>query len=156
MCENNLYAASTHISLTTLIENLADRAAAYGIPGRIVDGMDVVAVYDAALEAINRAREGDGPTLLECKTYRYPGHSRGDPGNYRTKDEYEYWRVRDPIDRCRSVLIQQFGQTDQQLDAIDQACQSEVDEAVRFAVESPEPEGSSCFDHVFAERGPAP
>jgi TPP-dependent pyruvate/acetoin dehydrogenase alpha subunit len=152
VCENNLYAASTHISLTTLIEDIAERAAAYGIPGQVVDGMDVVAVHDSAEDAIRRARAGDGPTLLEYKTYRYPGHSRGDPGNYRTKDEYERWRRRDPIDMCRNNLIESFGQASEQLDEIDRACQIEVENAVRFATESPEPAGSTCFNHVFAER----
>jgi acetoin:2,6-dichlorophenolindophenol oxidoreductase subunit alpha len=150
VCENNLYAASTHISLTTLIEDIAERAAAYGIPGHVVDGMDVVAVHDSAEAAIRRARAGDGPTLLEYKTYRYPGHSRGDPGNYRTKDEYEQWRRRDPIDLCRNNLIESFGQANEQLDEIDRACQIEVENAVRFATESPEPAGSTCFNHVFA------
>src|SRR4029453_14284890 len=82
VCENNLYAASTHMALTTRITDIADRARGYGTPGRVVDGMDVVAVHESASEAVARARAGEGPTLLENKTYRDPGHSRGGPRNY--------------------------------------------------------------------------
>jgi TPP-dependent pyruvate/acetoin dehydrogenase alpha subunit len=108
VCENNLYAASTHISLSSKITDIAERAAAYGIPGVVVDGMDVTAVYASAREAIERARSGGGPTLLECKTYRYPGHSRGDPGNYRGTAELEAWRGRDPIPRLHQQLVIEY------------------------------------------------
>jgi TPP-dependent pyruvate/acetoin dehydrogenase alpha subunit len=104
VCENNQYAASTHIALTTKIENIAERAAGYGIPGVIVDGMDGLAVYEAASSAVTRARSGAGPTLIEAKTYRYMGHSRGDPGKYRTEDELASWQARDPIPRLRAHL----------------------------------------------------
>ncbi len=109
VCENNLYAASTHMSLTTGIIDIAERAKSYGIPGRVVDGMDVIAVYRSAAEAVASRRAGEGPTLLEYKTYRYPGHSRGDPGNYRNRQEMEEWRRRDPIDRLRALLMAEFG-----------------------------------------------
>src|SRR6185503_2287547 len=100
--ENNLYAASTHVSTAMLIGDIADRAAAYGMPGVVIDGMDVEVVHRAAAEAVARARRGDGPTLIECKTYRYRGHSRGDPGGYRTKEEHREWVERDPIERLRA------------------------------------------------------
>lgn len=149
--ENNLYAASTHISLTSRVTDLSARAAAYGIPGETIDGMDVLAVYRAANAAVARARRGDGPTLLECKTYRYPGHSRGDPGNYRQKSEVEEWRGRDPIPRCRRLLAQELGIAEAELARIETDCQAEVEAAVRFAVESPDPTPESALGPVYAE-----
>jgi pyruvate dehydrogenase E1 component alpha subunit len=152
VCENNLYGASTHSSLAMKIEDVASRATAYGIPGVIVDGMDVVAVHKAAAEAVERARAGKGPTLLELKTYRYLGHSRGDPGGYRSKEEVESWRRRDPIPRCREVLMKEHGRKAAELDAIEQSCQTEVEDSVRFAQESPEPPPESAREHVYAPR----
>jgi TPP-dependent pyruvate/acetoin dehydrogenase alpha subunit len=152
VCENNLYAASTPLSTASKVPNIADRAAAYGIPGQIVDGMDVVAVYRAASAAVARAVAGDGPTLMECKTYRFPGHSRGDPGNYRAKDELEAWRRRDPIDQCRRLLSAEYQQPQARLDDIERDCQAAVELAVAFALESPEPPAEACYRHVFAER----
>ena len=153
VCENNLYAASTHVSLTMRISEIAERAKAYGIPGRSVDGMDVIAVYDSMAEAVSRARQGAGPTLLEYKTYRYAGHSRGDPGGYRKKAEIQQWRQYDPISRARKSLIEEYQQKAAVLDDLEQACQEEVEEAVRFAQTSPDPTTESCFGPVYAERG---
>lgn len=149
--ENNQYAASTHISLTTKIEELAARANAYGIPGVQVDGMDISAVYAAARAAVERARGGEGPTLLECKTYRYMGHSRGDPGGYRTKSELQEWRAADPIESCRTLLVTQYGVEPQALTAIEAACQREVEDAVEFARSSPEPDARALAESVYAE-----
>jgi TPP-dependent pyruvate/acetoin dehydrogenase alpha subunit len=156
VCENNLYAASTPIALTTKVANIADRAGSYGIPGHVVDGMDVLAVLRSAAAAVARARAGGGPTLLEYKTYRYPGHSRGDPGNYRSKDEYQAWRRRDPIQHCREMLVREFGLSDAQLEAIEGDCQAEVEEAVQLAIESPEPRVEAALEHVYAEREVGP
>ena len=153
VCENNLYAASTHMSLTTGIIDIAERAKSYGIPGATIDGMDVIAVYRSAAEAVRRAREGQGPTLLEYKTYRYPGHSRGDPGNYRNRQEMEEWRQRDPIDRLRALLMSEFGMGSDDLGTIDRQCQETVEGAVQLAIASPEPEAWTAREHVFAERG---
>jgi pyruvate dehydrogenase E1 component alpha subunit len=153
VCENNLYAASTHMSLTTGITDIADRAKSYGIPGAAIDGMDVIAVYRSAAEAVRRAREGHGPTLLEYKTYRYPGHSRGDPGNYRDRQEMEEWRRRDPINRLRALLMSEFAIGADALGTIDRQCQETVEAAVQLAMASPEPEGWTAREHVFAERG---
>jgi len=153
VCENNLYAASTHVSLTMRISEIAERAKAYGIPGRSVDGMDVIAVYDSMAEAVSRARQGAGPTLLEYKTYRYAGHSRGDPGGYRKKDEVQQWRQYDPISRARKSLIEAYQQKASDLDDLEQACQEEVEEAVRFAQASPDPTTECSFGPVYAERG---
>ena len=150
VCENNLYAASTPMSLTTSVRDIADRAQSYGIPGQVVDGMDVVAVYQSAAEAVRRARLGDGPTLLEYKTYRYAGHSRGDPGNYRESKEMEQWRQRDPIERCRTLLVDEKGASTDALDEIDRECQAMVEDAVKFAVDSPEPATTTGTEHVWA------
>jgi TPP-dependent pyruvate/acetoin dehydrogenase alpha subunit len=151
VCENNQYGASTAISSMIRIPDIAGRAAAYGIPGRVVDGMDVLAVHQAALEAVERARQGNGPTLLEFKTYRYAGHSRGDPGGYRTREEVQHWRERDPIPNMRTLLIKERGLVEAELDSIEHACQSEVEEAVEFARNSPEPGAEETYLHVFAE-----
>lgn len=151
VCENNLYAASTHISMAMRISDIAERANAYGIPGLIVDGMDVLAVYQATTEAVARARQGEGPTLLECKTYRYSGHSRSDAGGYRSKEEFQHWRERDAILRCRKLLVTDYEQNEQELDRIEHECQADVEEAVEFARSSPDPAPEACFEHVYAK-----
>jgi pyruvate dehydrogenase E1 component alpha subunit len=104
VCANNKYAISTHVTRSTPIRDLADRAVSYGIPGVIVDGMDPEAVYVKAKKAINRARDGDGPTLIECKTYRMTGSFIGDAGEYRPKGEYERWEPKDPIKRWENLV----------------------------------------------------
>lgn len=152
ICENNQYAASTHISLTTKIKNIADRAAAYGMPGRVVDGMDALAVYESAQEAVERARAGGGPTLLEYKTYRYMGHSRGDPGNYRSREELEQWRGRDPIPLFRQRLIDTFGMEEEALIAVEERCQAEVEAAIQAAQAAPEPAPEKLYQSVYANR----
>lgn len=149
ICENNQYAASTHISLAMKIENIADRAASYGIPGVIVDGMDVIAVREITEKAVIRARKGDGPTLIEAKTYRFMGHSRGDPGKYRDDRELSAWRSQDPIPGFRSYLLDQgIGQQD--LDSVEDTVDDLVDEAIKYASASPDPSPSDTYDHVYA------
>ena len=150
VCENNLYAASTHVAHTTRIADIAERAAAYGMPGVVVDGMDVEAVYRAAASAVARARRGDGPTLIEAKTYRFRGHSRGDPGGYRGKDEHAAWTARDPVERLRGRLTHDFGVPVARLTDIEAGAQSRVEAAVAFALQSPEPTPDSGLEHVFA------
>lgn len=149
VCENNLYAASTPVATAFKIENVADRAAAYGLPGVIVDGNDVAAVYQAAGEAIARARRGDGPTLLECKTYRLCGHSRSDPRTYRTKEEEALWETKDPITRLADRLQQSGLATAATLAEIEQSVKAEIDEAVAFAEASPSPVPEDTLKHVF-------
>jgi TPP-dependent pyruvate/acetoin dehydrogenase alpha subunit len=153
VCENNLYAASTHVSFSMKISDIAERASAYGIPGFSVDGMDVIAVYDSARDAVQRARAGEGPTLLEYKTFRYAGHSRGDPGGYRTKGEVERWRERDPIRKCRDLVAQQGGLSDIEIERIEKECQKEVEDAIEFARSSPDPAPEARTDEVFAPYG---
>lgn len=153
ICENNQYAASTHISLTTRIEAIADRAAAYGIPGYSIDGMDVIGVYQAAFVAIDRARRGEGPTLLEFKTYRFMGHSRGDPGGYRSKQEIAEWREHDPIPRVRNILLTDFHLGEKPLVEIEAQVQLEVETAIQFAISSPDPAPEETLTHIFAGEG---
>lgn len=149
ICENNQYAASTHISLTMKIENIADRAASYGIPGAIVDGMDVIAVREITEKAVERARSGEGPTLVEAKTYRFMGHSRGDPGKYRSGEELSSWQSRDPISRFHSYLTDQ-GIDQKRLVSAEEMVASMVDEAIKFAIASPDPNPSDTHLHVYA------
>jgi pyruvate dehydrogenase E1 component alpha subunit len=152
VCENNLYAASTHISSTMRIADIADRAKAYGMPGLVVDGMDVVAVFEATQAAVSRARAGDGPTLLECKTYRYRGHSRGDPCGYRDEQEHRRWSDRDPIEILRTRLLTKVGLEEVRLKEIERQSQAEVEAAVAYALASPDPQPEACSEGVFAER----
>jgi pyruvate dehydrogenase E1 component alpha subunit len=153
VCENNEYAASTHISLATRNTDIAARARAYGLPGFTVDGMDVAAVYASTVEAVARARRKEGPTFLECKTYRYMGHSRGDPGGYREKKEVEAWRGRDPIERFRAVLGEVYGQELLVLEEVEQQASDQVEAAIEFAQTSPEPEAEELFRHVWKAEG---
>jgi len=153
VCENNQYAASTHITLTTRIEAIAERAMAYGIPGYSLDGMDVLGVYQSVVAAVDRARKGEGPTLLEFKTYRFMGHSRGDPGGYRSKQEIDEWREHDPIPRLRNILHTDFDQGEQPLIEIEAQAQVEVENAIQFAISSPDPAAEETFTRVFAGEG---
>lgn len=151
VCENNQYAASTHISLTMKIENVADRAESYGIPGVILDGMDVMAVRETAEKAVERARQGGGPTLIEAKTYRFMGHSRGDPGKYRSEEELSEWRSRDPIPKYRAYLEAQ-GIDPLTLASLEESVDERIDEAVEYALAAPEPDASETYLNVYAER----
>jgi TPP-dependent pyruvate/acetoin dehydrogenase alpha subunit len=152
VCENNLYAASTPVSAAFKIENVADRAAAYGMPGVVVDGNDVEAIYKVSGEAIDRARRREGPTLVEAKTYRLCGHSRSDPRTYRSKEEEAFWEAKDPIPNLGGRL-KSFGlATDESLAAIEREVIAWIDEAVTFAEESPPPEPTDTLQHVFWSR----
>jgi pyruvate dehydrogenase E1 component alpha subunit len=132
------------------IENIADRAVAYGIPGIAVDGNDVLAVYEATVKAVERARKGEGPTLIECKTYRHKGHSRVDPAKYRPKEEVEEWLAKDPIKRFKEKLLQEGAITEAEIQQIGQEVAAEIDAAVRFAMESPYPEPEEALEDVYA------
>jgi TPP-dependent pyruvate/acetoin dehydrogenase alpha subunit len=156
VCENNLYAASTAFKTAFKIANVADRAPAYGLPGIIVDGNDVLAVYEAAGEAIERARRGEGPTLLECKTYRLCGHSRSDPLTYRPKEEEAEWRAKEPIGRLAAHLKAQGLASDEQIEHIEQEVAAVIDEAVAYAEASPDPLPSDVLQHVFYDHTSLP
>ncbi|MEM3054951.1 MAG: thiamine pyrophosphate-dependent dehydrogenase E1 component subunit alpha, partial [Candidatus Bathyarchaeia archaeon] len=126
VCENNLYAMGTRQSLVMVIENIAERASAYGIPGVVVDGNDVLAVYEATFKAVERARKGEGPTLIECKTYRHRGHSRVDPARYRPKEEVEAWLAKDPIKRFKERLLQTGTFTETELRKVEEGASAKV------------------------------
>jgi 2-oxoisovalerate dehydrogenase E1 component len=145
-CENNLYGASTPFHETTRNTDVASRAAAYGIPGEQVDGMDVLAVAEAAERAIARARGGDGPTLLEFLTYRYVGHSRGDARGYRTKEEEAYWNDRDPIPGLGGVLVEAGVADREAVDAAVDRGKARIKDALRFAQQSPEADPTTAAD----------
>jgi len=148
--ENNLYAESTSIRDACKLVNMADRAGAYGIPGVTVDGNDVMAVYEAVGEAVARARKGEGPTLVECKTWRWYGHFEGDMQTYRTQKDVDDWTKKDPIPRFRKKLVEMGTMTDKDADKIVQEIEKEIEEAVKFAVESPFPAVEETLEDVYA------
>jgi pyruvate dehydrogenase E1 component alpha subunit len=149
VCENNLYATEMAFKRATKNTSVASRAAAYGMLGVEVDGQDVESVHAAAETAIRRAREDGGPTLIECKTYRYVGHHEGDPGtDYRTREEVQHWKNQDPVKIARKRLLES-GVEEAKLKAIDQEVEELIDQAVDFAEKSPEPLANSVNDHVF-------
>lgn len=150
VCENNLYGEYTRIDETSLVTDVAKRAGAYGMPGVIVDGNDVAAVYESASQAVERARAGKGPTLLECKTYRHRGHSRTDPATYRPKEEVEWWLARDPILRLGNHLVQRGVLTQAELDEIRSSARDEVLQAAKAAHAAPWPDLSAAADGVYA------
>ncbi|MDI3528883.1 MAG: acetoin:2,6-dichlorophenolindophenol oxidoreductase subunit alpha [Thermoanaerobacter sp.] len=151
VCENNLYGISMRQDKHQAIEDVADRAIGYGIPGVTVDGNDVLAVYEVAKEAINRARSGAGPTLVECKTYRYRGHFEGDPTIYRSKEEVEEWLAKDPILRLSKHILDNDVATEKELKDIEARIVEEVEEAVRFAEESPYPKEEAAVEDVYTD-----
>jgi pyruvate dehydrogenase E1 component alpha subunit len=149
VCENNLYATEMAFSRATKNISVASRAKAYGLPGVEVDGQDVLAIHNAAKAAIERARAGGGPTLIECKTYRYVGHHEGDPGtDYRTREEVQRWKEQDPVKRARKLLLDS-GPGEDKLQAIEREVEHLIDQAVEFAEKSPEPSPESVHEHVF-------
>ena len=150
ICENNLWAVSVPTSCSTNIANIADRAIGYGIPGVVVDGMDVIAVYEAAGEAVARARSGKGPTLIEAKTYRFRGHFEGDAGAYRPKEEIEKWLKKDPIKLYKEKLLEMKALTEKRAEEIDKKTLAEIEEAVKFARESPFPEPEEALENVYS------
>jgi len=144
VCENNLYGASTSYSRVALVPDVAERAKAYGVPARIVDGMDVVAVREAAQDAVAAARAGAGPTLLECKTYRFTGHSRSDARGYRTREEEARWAARDPL------LVLGASLDEVTLKSLEAEVKAELDDAVEFARKSPFPEPGDATADIYA------
>ena len=156
VCENNLYGASTAYHLTTLVPEVTERVAAYGVPAVVVDGMNVLAVRDAMRAAYDRAAAGGGPTFIEAKTYRFAGHSRGDARKYRERDEEERWRALDPITRMRDAMLARDPMAAVAIDHIDGEVEAEIDDAVAFARESPDPDPAEAFTDVYADPFPVP
>jgi TPP-dependent pyruvate/acetoin dehydrogenase alpha subunit len=150
VCENNLYYITTHVRDAMAVENIAELAVNYDMPGVVVDGQDVIAVSKAALEAIRRAREGNGPSLIECKTYRFREHGEFDiDAGYRPKEEVDSWRKRDPIELFRERLLGDGSPGMVDLARIDEGIDREIAEVRQWALESPEPNAEEAFRGVF-------
>ena len=147
--ENNLYGISSCTINSMCVADIADRAAAYDMPGVVVDGNDVTAVYEAATEGVKMARAGEGPSLIECKTYRHRGHFEGDPCSYRNDEELEEWKKKDPIPRFEKKLLEVGVLTQGKIDEITSAIRKQLEEASRFAVESPLPDPSDVLTDVY-------
>ena len=151
ICENNKYGASTLIDSVMKVRTISERAAAYGIPGKTVDGNNVEAVYEATLGAAVRARAGQGPTLLELETYRFAGHSRSDPGHYRPKEEVAQWKKKDPIIQCEARYLAEGIVTNELMAEYKASVEQELDEAVQFAEASASPLPEECLTDVYVE-----
>ena len=150
--ENNMYAISVAASRSSRVSKIADRAEAYGMKSAVADGMDVLSVYHAVSEAVARARHGEGPTLVECRTYRFRGHHEGDPKKgetYRTREEMDEWEKKDPVLRLAHLIISERRATESQLETIRQETIKEVDDAVTFAKESPPPRPEDVASYLF-------
>ena len=152
ICNNNQYAYSTPLHLQMAVENIADRASAYAMPGEVVDGNDILAVYDAVRRAIDHARDGKGPTLLECKTFRMTGHSAHDDAGYVAKELFEEWKEKDPIARYERHILQEGLLSMHDIEAIARRVVQEVDDAVAWAEANPYPDPEECLRGVFFEQ----
>ena len=152
ICENNNYAMGTSVARTSNVLGLDALAHSYEMPSESVDGMSPEAVHVAVLKAVNRAREKGGPTLLEIKTYRYKGHSMSDPAKYRTKDEVEEYKERDPIDHVLKVLKEEFKVTDAEIEVMNDRVKDQVEESVQFAENSPWPNDDELLKDVYKQE----
>ena len=150
VCENNQYGMSMSTNRAFKIERIAQRADGYGMVGVTVDGNDVLEVYEAAAKAVDRARSDGGPTLLECVTYRWKGHSKSDQERYRTKDEIEAWKRRDPIKLFRERLVTEGVITDEEAAGVEEQASRTIAEAVEFAKSSAEPDLDTILEGVYA------
>ena len=149
VCENNLYGASTHVSKVTRLANIADRAAGYGIPGRTIDGNDVLAVYEATRQAAEQCRQGGGPVLLELLTSRITGHSRRDPCHYQPAEEKQQWLHREPVKLLGELLVQRNDVEEQDLEQIRDKAERRINDAVEAARNEPEPSVDDLTKDVF-------
>jgi acetoin:2,6-dichlorophenolindophenol oxidoreductase subunit alpha len=153
VCENNGYAVTVPATYSLSVTDVADRAAGYGMPGRVIDGEDPVAVCEVVGEAVKRARDGDGPSLVEIKTYRTVDHAENLPtGPYRSESELAAWRERDPIVSFRAKLISEGAATEESLAGLEATVEEEIATAVRFALDSPEPEPEALWQHMYVEE----
>jgi len=151
VCENNFYGASTHLTLANKIPRLAQRACSYGMPAETVDGNDVFVVYEAAGRAVERARANEGPSFLECLTYRRCGHSRRDRNQYRDKQEEQFWLARDPLELARDRLLRENVATRAELEVIEQGAAAEAQAALEHGERAAQPDGEEALRHVFWE-----
>jgi len=151
ICENNYYAMGTSVERTSKMTDIYPLADAYGMPGDSVDGMSCEEVHKAIERAVRRAREGGGPTFLEVKTYRYRGHSMSDPAKYRTKEELEEYKEKDPINQVLKVILDNGYATEEQIEQINEKVKMEVEDSVQFAEESPWPDDSELYKDIYAD-----
>jgi pyruvate dehydrogenase E1 component alpha subunit len=149
--ENNQYGMGTAVRRASAVTSMVEKAAAYGMKGVHVDGMNVMEVYDATSAALQAVRKGEGPQFLEMITYRYEGHSMGDPLRYRTKDEVEKWREDDPIGILERHLLNEKLATEKELEGVDDAIEEKLETAVQFAEESPLPDPEALFTNIYVE-----
>jgi pyruvate dehydrogenase E1 component alpha subunit len=158
LCENNQYAVTSSFKKMVAAENISDRAASYAIPGVLVDGQDVLAMHEAVSHAVERARSGQGPSLIEGRTYRYYDHSLGMNrivrASYRSDEEMEHWKQRDPIDIHKTLLLSQDIAPQAEIDQMEDEIKKQINDAVEFARESPYPDPSELFDDMFANPIP--
>ncbi len=152
ICENNNYAMGTSVARTSNVLDIYKLADAYDMPGDAVDGMSPEGVHDAVMRAVKRAREKGGPTLLEVKTYRYKGHSMSDPAKYRTKEEMEEYKLKDPVEMVLIKLKKEYNISDAEIEAISERVKFEVEESVKFAEESPWPDDSEVYKDVYVQK----
>jgi len=150
LCENNLYGVSTHITDVMLTEYVSQRAEAYGMPGITIYGNDPITVYDEVLKAAAKARSGEGPTLVECLTYRRGGHKRDDPATYRPKEEVSAWLAQDPIKAFHKRLVKDVRFSEEDIENIENEVNHSLDESVDFAVNSPNPPDELALEHLYA------
>lgn len=151
VCENNGYAMGTSVKRTTNVEDIYKLGLAYDMPSKPVDGMTVETVHDAIAEAAERARKGEGPTFLEIRTYRYRGHSMSDPAKYRTKEELEDYRTKDPIEKVKQTILDNGWLKEAQLEEIEAKIEQVVNESVEFAENSPFPDPGEIYRDVYQE-----
>ena len=151
ICENNHYAMGTSVQRTSNVIDIYKLADAYDMPGDSIDGMSPEAVHDAVSRAVNRARQGDGPTLIEIKTYRYKGHSISDPQKYRTKEEVEEYKQKDPIEQVLKTIRDKRFASEEEINAINQRVDDQVEESVKFAEESPWPDDSEVYKDIYVD-----
>ena len=152
ICENNHYAMGTSVERTSNVLDIYKLADAYDMPGDTVNGMNPEDVHDGVTRAVNRAREKGGPTLLEIKTYRYKGHSMSDPQKYRTKEEMEEYKLKDPVETVLKTLKQEYNISDQDIEVINERVKNEVEEAVKFAEESPWPSDDEVYKDIYIQE----
>jgi pyruvate dehydrogenase E1 component alpha subunit len=149
VCENNQYAKTTPQADHQRIKDVANRSLAYDMDSMIIDGNDVVEVYGETSKAVQKAREGGGPTFIECKTYRWRGHWEGDPQPYRTQDEVEVWKQKCPIARFRKYVTEKALLKPEELDRIEEEVGTELQEAIEFARKSPHPDPEEALDDIY-------
>jgi pyruvate dehydrogenase E1 component alpha subunit len=151
LCENNNYGIGTSVARASAVEELYKKSCAYETPGLKVDGMDVLAVYETVRQAIQRAREGDGPTYIEALTYRFRGHSISDPGTYRSEQEKKIWQERDPIPNFSRWLLKEGHARREEIEAVDAEEKKLIEEAIQFAEESPDPAPEELWKDVYID-----